>query len=492
MPLPFARLRPLAVLPVIALATVVLQTAGATTSVVSADRVGLNTHLVWVSQADARAVLAEARAGGVEWVREEFPWGSVEPQRGTFTWGRTDALMAAASQAHVNVLGILAYSAPWASSDPSGNGDSKYPPRDAADYARYAAAVVGRYGPGGSFWASRPDLRPRPLTAVELWNEPFGYWFWKPNPDPARYARLVRAAVAAIRSTAPGVEILVAGDVLQVRTDGQIVDWLRNLRAADPGLNTLVDAYSVHPYPHPRTNGPYADRIDPRWDYRRVSLTRRIDPSLPVWITEVGWSTASTSDSVSETTQASHVRGAVTRALVEWGSYVERIFVYSFDRDSGNAVDREGYYGLRRRDGSAKPAWTELKTLLAGERSISSAPTPPPSFSVSIPGLVEGQTVRGAIVWQAQPAGATVDRVVFSIDGTARRTELVAPYRYNGDTGTLDTRSLGAGSHTLTVTAAAVDGRIARATVTVTVKRAKARKLANRRPALRVGRHQFR
>ena len=73
-----------------------------------------------------------------------------------------------------------------------------------------------------------------------------------------------------------------------------IVDWLKNLRAADPGLSTVVDAYSVHPYPYPRTQGPDVDHSDPRWDYQRVQLTRQIDPSLPIWITEVGWSTAST------------------------------------------------------------------------------------------------------------------------------------------------------------------------------------------------------
>jgi len=357
-------------------AAVVLQAGGASASSAAAaysGRVGLNTHLVWVSQADARAGYAEAAAGGVGWVREEFPWGVVEPQPGKYAWARTDSMMAAASQAGVNVLGILGYSAPWASSDPSGAGNSKYPPRLAADYARYAAAVVSRYGPDGHFWSSRPDLRARPLTAVQIWNEPWGHWFWKPDPSPAAYAKLARTAAAAIRAVKPATTILVAGDVLQVRTDGAIVDWLRNLRAADPGLNTLVDAYSVHPYPYPRTHSPYVDRADPRWDYRRVTLTRQIDPSLPIWITEVGWSTASTSDSVTEAAQAAYVRDAVVRAIGEWGSYAQRVFLYSFDRDSANLADREGHYGLLRQDGSAKPSWTALKTLLGG----SAAPAKP-------------------------------------------------------------------------------------------------------------------
>jgi hypothetical protein len=464
---------------VVAAAAVVLAlgAAGATTSTSYSGRVGLNTHLVWVSQSDAYSALSQARAGGVDWVREEFPWRVLEPQRGSFAWGRSDALMAAASRAGVNVLGILAYSAPWASSDPSGAGNSKYPPREASDYARYAAAVVARYGPGGAFWSAHPELAPRPLTAVQIWNEPYGYWFWKPNPSPAAYAKLARAAATAIGAANPNVTILVAGDVLQVRTDGTVVDWLKKLRAADPGLNTLVDAYSVHPYPDPRTAGPYADRSDPRWDFRRVTLTHEIDPSLPIWITEVGWSTADTSDSVSEATQASHVRGAVVRAIGDWGSYVRRIFLYSFDRDSGDRSDREGHYGFLRADGSAKPAWDAVRALLAADAEP--APTAP-AFTVAIPTPGDGARLAGAVVWEGAPKGADVARVDFAVDGQQRWTERSAPYRYNGDTGTLDAGSLGPGRHTLSVTATAVDGRVARASVTVEVAKQKGRKAARR------------
>ena len=115
-------------------------------------RLGLNTHLVWAPGGSVEPVLAEIRNLGISLVREEFPWRLIEPEQGRFDWRQTDALMEAASRRGVDVLGILAYSAPWASADPGGD-DHRYPPRDPADYARYAAAVVQRYGPAGSFWA---------------------------------------------------------------------------------------------------------------------------------------------------------------------------------------------------------------------------------------------------------------------------------------------------------------------------------------------------
>ena len=328
-------------------------------------RVGLNTHLVWTQEAAAERVLRTIRDGGVRWVREELPWRAVEPERGRLDWARTDSLMAAASRSGIDVLGILAYSAPWAASGRDGNG--QHPPRDPADYARYAAAVVGRYGRDGTFWRERRELEPRPLRAVEIWNEPWSHATWRPDPDPVAYARLVRAAIPEIRAADSAVEILVAGDLLQVRTDGAIVPWLESLHAADPGLPRLVDAYSVHPYPDPRTRGPYDDRADARWDYRRVELVHELDDSLPIWITEIGWSTAATADSVSEDTQARFVEEAARRALNDWDSFVDCVFIYSFDRDGGDRSDREAHYGLRRADGTTKPAWQALRRLSAEE-----------------------------------------------------------------------------------------------------------------------------
>lgn len=335
-----------------------------------ASRLGLNGHLIWQSESAARPQLDAARRGGVDWIREELPWQSVESTKGTFDWSRTDGLMSAAAAANVNVLGLLGYSARWASSDPSGNGDTRYPPRDPADYANYVREVVKRYGPKGSFWASRSDLTPRPLTAIELWNEPWGSWAWKPNPDPAAYARLVRAAASAVRAYDPSIRILIAGNVLQVRSDGVLRNWQQELLAADPGLSSLFDAYSVHPYPYPRTKGPYDDSGDARWSYRQVTLNHDLDASKPIWITEIGWSTASSaSDAVSEQTQATYIKGALQRSLEDWGSWVERVFLYSWDLDNGPATYREGYYGLRHADGTAKPAWDAVTRLISNGKA---------------------------------------------------------------------------------------------------------------------------
>jgi hypothetical protein len=333
----------------------------------SDGRIGMASHLIWLSESDAEAEMRHMSAGGIEWIREDFLWSLVEPAPGRFDWRRTDALMAAAAKVRLNVLAILGYSAPWASSDPSGGRDIHYPPRDPADYARYARAVVERYGPGGAFWRSRPDLVPRPLQAVELWNEPWGWWFWKSGPDPEAYARLARAGALAVKVAQPGVKTLLSADAISIGRDDTARPWVDAVLAADPGLGRLIDVFGIHAYPSPRDRSPLDTSSLPPYRFQRAHLTERAAAahrlSKPIWITEVGWSTAaSVHDAVTEATQARYLRLAVTNALRKQG--VERVFVYGWDRSNGVAGDREGNYGLRRRDGSMKPAWSALTGVM--------------------------------------------------------------------------------------------------------------------------------
>ena len=213
---------------------------------------------------------------------------------------------------------------------------------------------------------------------MELWNEPWGSWFWKPNPDPAAYARMVRTAATAIRATKPDMKILISGDLIAIRSDGQGARWLENVLAADSGLAPLFDAYSTHPYPSPRNRGPLDTTSGPEYRFDRAQLTRDIASARntlkPIWITEVGWSTAaSVSDAVTEATQATFTKDAIGNAITK--QKVERIFIFGWDKSNGVATDREGNYGLQRYDGSLKPAWTMLTgTISAGFPELT--PTP--------------------------------------------------------------------------------------------------------------------
>jgi len=78
-------------------------------------------------------------------------------------------------------------------------------------------------------------------------------------------------------------------------------------------------------------------------------------------------------------------------------------------------------------------------------------------------------TLSGEVVWTAT-TNTDAARVVFSIDGEEKWTELIAPYRFNGDQdGMLDTTTLADGRHALTVQAYTADGRTAKKKISVKV-----------------------
>jgi polysaccharide biosynthesis protein PslG len=325
------------------------------------NRVGMSAHVVWLNNDEQLAYLQRLRAGGVSWIRDDFSWGALERSKGAWNWSITDQLMRNVSTVGINVVAILGYSAPWASS-----GSTIYhAPRDAAEYANYARMVVERYGVGGTFWLNNPLLTAYPLRAVELWNEPWHREFWRPNPDPVAYGQLVRAAATAIHASHPEMKVLASGDIFQMRADTTAsVDWLRLLLDSDPKLfRDLVDGYAVHLYSEGR--GPLDQSADQRWRFDRILLTRGLVQARaaehPIWVTEFGWTTSPGSGSVSEATQATYIRDAFTRTVGEWGSFVPVSFLYHWGKPSAGW---DGGFGMLHADGSAKPAWDAISALV--------------------------------------------------------------------------------------------------------------------------------
>jgi hypothetical protein len=322
-------------------------------------RVGISTSTVWLPPAEGYAYLRRARDAGIAWVREDFAWSALEPQRGFFSWARTDALMTNAARLGIKVLAIATYAPGWASGHPESD---KYPPTDPADYARFVQAVADRYGRGGTFWRAHRRLVPDPVTAIELWNEPWLSEFWNPAPDPATYARLVRAAATAVKARHPFISILASGDLSEEgATEG---DWLAPLLLADPGLwrSALVTAWSVHLYcraESPRdTTSPARTRFDRIVATR--ALTQQAGAAKPIWITEFGWNTDPAKvDAVAEDTQAQYVRDALARVNSQWRSFVPRSFLYTWTKPRpGDA------YNLVRPDGSPRPAWQAVQSFI--------------------------------------------------------------------------------------------------------------------------------
>jgi hypothetical protein len=309
-----------------------------------------------------RIELARARALGVHWIREELPWASIERSRGRYRWDRFDALMVAASLARLRVLPLLLGTPRWAGRGPFAL------PDDPAAFGSFAAHAAARYGPGGAFWRVHPrldgSLAPR---WFELWNEPYYRAFSTTGVDPARYAAMVRRATVDGRAANRATRWLMAADLTYLDSAGRRHEWLPALVAAEPDLMRVIDGVAVHPYvfgaPGADDDIPLPFRFE-RTNAIADALTRLGAGRVPLWITEIGWSTCDKRpDCGSEQEQAQRIADVFTRVRSRpLSARVRAVFVYHLhDFPGRERSDREAHYGLLRTNGTRKPAWGVLR-----------------------------------------------------------------------------------------------------------------------------------
>lgn len=307
----------------------------------------------------AREFRLMARSG-VESVIAEVNWNFLQPREDVppdFT--RTDRYVGNAARRGIRVMANVLYAPAWAAVDP---GDGASPP-EPGPYAGFLRQLVLRYGPGGSFWAERPALRPLPVRDWQVWNEPPSKGFWSVQPFQFDYVELLRYARFAIKYTDPGARVVLAG--LTWRS------WMDLGKIYRAGGKGLFDAVSLHTYTKRPRDIPYIVRLN-----RRV-MARNGDGKLPVLLTEFGWPTARGRPNdgygyeVTERGQAARIREALPLlARVRRRLGIERVYWHSW-----LSLDAPGstfaYSGLRRLEADgvvAKPGQAAFRrTALALE-----------------------------------------------------------------------------------------------------------------------------
>ena len=85
---------------------------------------------------------------------------------------------------------------------------------------------------------------------------------------------------------------------------------------------------------------------------------RAAGSSARLWATEFGWCVGGgPCGGVTEAQQARYTEAAVGRLLGDWRDVVEKSFVFTWNRTSNTSTDWTERFGLRRPDGSTRPAW---------------------------------------------------------------------------------------------------------------------------------------
>ena len=300
-----------------------------------------------------------AQQTGVRAIREDFSWALAEPHPNRYRWAIADSVVRTATEAGLTVLPVLDDAPGWAA--PS---STSLPPTPGA-YAAFVAAVVARYGPVGEFWRAHPGLSPHPLIWYELWNEPYDASSYR---DPAVYARLVQAAVAAGRRADRSARFLIEAASFYETTSGRRADWISGMFAAVPSLSHDFDGVAVHLYGgNPSIYTPQGDTDDQPGRVEQIhdAFAAHGDGGKPIWVTEIGWSTcAGATDCVTEAQQAAYLRTFLHLARTTWRSYVRAVFVYELRDSAPQPRDNpKAWFGLLRADLSRKPAWRVLRNV---------------------------------------------------------------------------------------------------------------------------------
>jgi hypothetical protein len=328
---------------------------------------------------------------GAQIIRVDLRWDRVAPRRparprdpadAAYRWRQYDRVVRAARRHGVSVLMTIWGTPAWAA-DRSVPASRRFPrsatrPRDPSDLGRFAAAAARRYGPQG-------------VRLWEAWNEPNLPLFLRPQYErrggrwravsPRVYSRMLSAVYREVKGVDPGARVAggvtaPAGDRCPLSCPAAADDRVSPAQFVEAlgqqGNRPPMDAYAHHPYPltgpRERTR-PNAAHIDL---YNLGHLRERLDAgylrAVPIWVTEVGFSTAPTREyplSFGEAEQAQLLSDAYRRLRAE--PDVEMAVWYLLQ-------DSRGWRsGLLRRDGGAKPAATAFGLPVAPARG---APAP--------------------------------------------------------------------------------------------------------------------
>ncbi|HEY6781484.1 MAG TPA: hypothetical protein VI111_11040 [Thermoleophilaceae bacterium] len=310
---------------------------------------------------------------GVGAVRTVFSWAHAQPERGgPVDFERTDALVADATAADVELLPIVMYAPPWARARPSRFAS---PPRDAGAYAHYLSQLMGRYGSGGSFWAEHPELPARPVRAWQIWNEPHLPWQWDlagRGRWQRGYTALLKRAHRTIKRRDRGARVVLAG-----LTN---VSWRELARLYKAGARGSFDVAAVHVYTAS------VDNVFRVVKLFRTVMRRHHDARTPLWMTEVSWPAARgkvdpgpgfRSVVTTDEGMASRLAGLYRRALrAQRSQHLQRVYWYSWGTSYVGSEDSFDYAGLGSyRDDIfiAKPALQAFSRLARGGTASAAA-----------------------------------------------------------------------------------------------------------------------
>ncbi len=293
---------------------------------------------LWWREEVADRDLQLIRDANFRWVKQYFSWQDIEGAgKGQFDWTHTDRIVDQTQKYGLKLVVRLS-AVPdvpfWAGT----------PPQSTKDFADFATAVAARY-------------KGR-VQAYQVWNEPNLAREWgNKRPDPAAYAKMLKATYTGIKHADPQAMVITAGMAPTTRNDDVAMPdmyFYQGMYDAMGGSSTgYFDVLGAHgtgwavaPETDPQTvvNDPKLHNNDPSapellrvYAFRHVEDVRALmvkngDKDKRIAILEFGWTTDSRPNSpyywfgagagIDEKTQGEYLVRAYQYAAAHWQPWI--------------------------------------------------------------------------------------------------------------------------------------------------------------------------
>jgi Glycosyl hydrolase family 10 len=290
---------------------------------------GMGAYLGRYHGRELEQMALKAKESGVKWIREDFDWGSMEPERGKFYWAFNDSVVKIAGKNGISVYAIVAYWPSWT---------KEYTKEGIDDYVTFLKELVKHYKKYIHQW--------------EIWNEP-NIFFWQGPQE--MYAELLMKSYTAIK------DVDSTAQVLGISTSGIDFDFIQRMQQ----LQAPFDILTIHPYRSKLDETAFIEEL------KRAAAMVVLPGGKrrPVWITEMGWTTYTPHNEwVQEGFLPTPLRVQAELIVRTYLSCIisgidPKVFWYDLRNDGTDPLNFEDNIGIMNRDFSPKPAYIAYSTM---------------------------------------------------------------------------------------------------------------------------------
>jgi polysaccharide biosynthesis protein PslG len=305
----------------------------------------------------------------VRTMRLAINWRRVQPTQSALNWAEVDNKVAVLAQNGITPA-MFVFGAPeWATGSPN----QGVPPLKGEALRRwkeFLKKAVKRYKKGGQFWRSHPSLPVKAVTSWQIWNEPnLPKYFAKAGTSPPKlvrqapkaYGKLVKASDKAIGKADKRAKVVLAGLSGNAKKKKQAPPSFIKKVLRVKKITKHFNAAALHPY------APNIKQYKSRITKFRRALNKGKAKKKPIWLTEVGWGSASNGQRLNKGIrgQAKMLKKSFALTLKKRKSWkIGRVYWFDW-RDPAPGLPASCSFcpsaGLLRHDGSAKPSYKQFK-----------------------------------------------------------------------------------------------------------------------------------